>query len=170
MFAPENIIHRKSIAVVSRALIAVILLGVCATAGSAASIAYGDFGPVVPGVHFRNVTESSGTDSVPLYGSPTAFSAGLDFDPMSFISFGNGGNSDITDGQLNFGVEGETSMTQLVGISSINLFEAGDFTLAGTGTSATQLFAGTIMRVTVTQIDGVDVAPFNLFPSTLQSD
>ena len=84
---------------------------------------------------------------------------------MSFTAFGTGGSSDITDGQLNFTVQGDTSMWQLVAISSISLLEAGDFSLAGTGTSATQALAGAIIRVTVTQIDGVNVAPILLIPS-----
>ena len=135
------------------------------TIGNAASIAYGDFGPVSPGVRFRSVIESSVTDPVPLYGPPTPYSVGLDFNPLGFGAVGLGGSSDITDGQLNFGVEGGVSSAQLVGISSIRLFESGDFTLAGLGTAATQDFAGAIMRITVTQIDGVNVAPIALSPA-----
>jgi hypothetical protein len=153
-------IHRKSIGL-CRALTAVVLFGLCATAGKAASINYGDFGPVAPGIRFRGVTESSGTDAVPLFGPPTPFSVGLDFNPMSFVAFGGGGSSDLTDGQLNLGIEGNP----LVGISSVSLFEAGDFTLFGSGTAASQVFAGANMRITVTQIDGVDVAPIILLPS-----
>lgn len=160
MFTPGKI-GRGSIVSICRALTVVVLLGLCATAGNAASINYGDFGPVAPGVNFRGVTETSATDTVPLYGAPTAFSVGLDFNPIGFASFSTGGSSDITDGQLNFGVEGNP----LVGISSISLFEAGDYTLAGSGTAATQDFAGVIMRITVTQIDGVNVAPITLAPS-----
>jgi hypothetical protein len=80
---------------------------------------------------------------------------------MSFVAFGAGGSSDLTDGQLNLGIEGNP----LVGISSVSLFEAGDFTLFGSGTAASQVFAGANMRITVTQIDGVDVAPIILLPS-----
>jgi hypothetical protein len=137
----------------------------CATAASGASISYPDQGPISPGVTFTNISESSGTDPVPLYGAPTAFPVGLDFNPMSFTAFGTGGSSDITDGQLNFTVQGDTSMSQLVAISSISLLEAGDYSLAGMGTSATQALAGAIIRVTVTQIDGVNVAPILLIPS-----
>jgi hypothetical protein len=112
-------------------------------------------------VTFTNIVESSGTDSVPLFGPPTAFATGLDFDPIAFTAHGNGGTSDITDGQLNFTIHG----TPNVGISSVNLFEAGDYSLLGTGTAATQDFAGVIMRITVTQIDGINVAPISLSPS-----
>lgn len=161
MFTLGKMVRRGSVAAMCRAMTVVVLLGFCATAGNAASINYGDFGPVAPGVRFRGVTETSATDAVPLYGPPTAFSVGLDFNPIGFASIASGGSTDITDGQLNFGVEGNP----LVGISSIRLFEAGDYTLAGSGTAATQDFAGVIMRITVTQIDGVNVAPITLAPS-----
>jgi hypothetical protein len=103
----------------------IVSLGLCATAATGASISYPDQGPIPSGVTFTNISESSGTDPVPLYGAPTAFPVGLDFNPMSFTAFGTGGSSDITDGQLNFTVQGDTSMWQLVAISSINLLEAG---------------------------------------------
>ena len=151
MSAPRNTL---------RALALVVLLGLYATASNAASINYGNFGPVPPGVIFQAVTESSGTDGVPLYGPPTPFSVGLDFNPMSFVAFGTGGGSDITDGQLNFGI----ASNPFVGINTVSLFESGDYTLAGIGTAATQDFAGAIMRITVTQIDGINVAPIFLTP------
>ena len=160
MFTPGRIIHNGRTAAVCRSFAAVILLGLCVATASAASINYGNHGPVPPGVTFTSVTESSSTDPVPLYGPPTAFSVGMDFDPTGFASFANGGSNDVTDGQLNFGIQA----SPIVGISSVGLFEAGDFTLAGSGTSATQTFAGAILRVTVTQIDGVNVAPINLTP------
>src|SRR5438270_709188 len=73
-------------------------------AAHAATINYGDF-PVPPaGITFQQVTESSGTDPVPLYGPPTPFVVGLDFDPTSFVSSSTNGAADITDGQLNFGI------------------------------------------------------------------
>ena len=127
---------------------------------SAASISYGDFGPVPPGVTFEDVQESSGTDPVPLFGAPTPFSVGLDFDPTSFAATASGGTLDITDGQLNLTLTGSAG----VSFSSLNLFESGDYTLAGAGTTATQALAGAILRVTVTQINGVDVAPIALTP------
>jgi hypothetical protein len=132
-----------------------------ARASLAASISYGDFGPVPPGVTFQDVQESSGTDPVPLFGPPAPFSVGLDFDPTSFVATSGGGTPDITDGQLNLTLTGSPG----VSISSLNLFESGDYTLAGVGTSATQAIAGAILRVTVTQINGLDVAPIILTPS-----
>jgi hypothetical protein len=133
-------------------------------AAHAAMINYGDF-PVPPGITFQQVTESSGTDPVPLYGPPSPFATGLDFDPIGFVSSSTNGAADITDGQLNFGVQGQMGPNGFVAISNLQLFESGDYTLAGVGTPATSVSAGAIMTVTVTQINGVNVAPFNLPPS-----
>jgi len=142
--------------VIATLLVTVLMLS---AAAQAASINYGNFGPVPPGVTFVNVTESSGTDNVPLFGPPTPFTTGLDFDPAGFVASASGGNQDITDGQLNFRAD------SIFGINTIQLFEAGDFSLTGVGTSATQAIAGAIIRATVTEINGVAVAPIVLSPS-----
>jgi hypothetical protein len=136
-------------------------LGIFSSVANAASISYGNFGPTPPGTAmFLNVTESSASDPVPLYGPPTPFPDGLDFDPAAFSAFsaaGSGGGGDITNGQLNFTVMGPA-------IAVVNLFEAGDYSLVGTGTAATSVFAGAIIRGTVTQINGVNVTPIVLTP------
>ena len=139
---------------------ALLAAAVATHPASAATIAYGSFGPVPPGITFDDVEESSGTDAVPLYGAPEAFSIGLDFDPVDFVATSTGGPPDITDGQLNFRV----TDTSLSGISFLSLFEAGDYALEGSGTTASAVFAGAIVRVTVTQLDGVSVAPIALTP------
>jgi hypothetical protein len=139
--------------------LAIAALAFNATARGA-TINYGDFN--APGVMFQQVTESSGTDPVPLYGPPTPFTTGLDFDPMNFTSTSTGGLADITDGQLNF-----TIMSAPGGqpIPAIHLFEAGDYSLAGGGgNAATSVFAGAIIHATVTQIGGVPVAPISVPP------
>jgi hypothetical protein len=151
----------KSVSIACRVVSVAFFFSAWATLCEAATISYGSFGPVAPGVHFNNVTESSGTDAVPLYGTPTPFSVGLDFDPLSFVAFGSAGGVDLTQGQLNFGIK---SASDTIGISAINLFEAGDYALNGIGTSATQVFAGAIVRITVTEIDGDNVAPISLAP------
>jgi PEP-CTERM motif len=140
--------------------LALVLVLAASTFCSAATISYGNFGPV-NGVMFNDVEESSSTDDTPLYGPPETFPTGLDFDPQEFGSHSGGGSEDITDGQLNY-----TIMTTQGGmpIASITLFEAGDYSLTGSGTNQTQVLAGAIMRATVTQIDGVSVAPVDLPP------
>jgi hypothetical protein len=145
----------------SAAALGLALVGLCAAA-QAASINYGNFGPVAPGVSFLQVTESSGTDPVPLYGPPSPFVTGLDFDPIGFVATSANGGADITDGQLNLTVMGDVNLPNVVGISSISLFEAGDYTIAGAGTAATSVFAGAIIRATITEINGAPVAPIVL--------
>jgi hypothetical protein len=141
-------------------LLAFIALLAILQPAQAAIINYGNFN--AGAVTFGNVTESSGTDPVPLYGPPSPFPTGLDFDPATFVSTASGGASDVTDGQLNFSITGTGGQ---VAINSLSLFENGDFTLAGTGTAATQALAGAIIRVTVTEINGLPVAPLVLAPS-----
>lgn len=145
---------------------------ICATALLAASqdvwaatINYGDFNVPSAGIMFQQVRESSGTDAVPMYGPPTPYVIGLDFDPTAFVSSATGGANDITDGQLNFTIMGLSNPNGYIGISSFNLSEAGDYTLAGAGTQATSALAGAIVRATVTQINGQPVAPINLPPA-----
>lgn len=144
----------------AKALVLTLSLTFLSTA-QAASISYGNFGPVPPGITFLDVTESSGTDAVPLYGPPSPFATGLDFNPSNFVAFASGGASDVTDGQLNFTL----AATSDFGITDISLFEAGDYTLAGLGGPPTQVFAGAILRATVTEINGLVVAPIVLAPA-----
>lgn len=133
-------------------------------AAKAASINYGNFGPLPDGVGFLNVTESSASDPVPLYGPPVPYATGLDFNPSSFAASAAGGSADITEGQLNLTIVGNLTPPDGAAVQSISLFEAGDFTLVGSGTEATQALAGAILRATVTGIDGFNVAPISLIP------
>jgi hypothetical protein len=151
----------RSFSLASACALGLALVGLLSAAANAASINYGDFGPVPPGISFLGVTESSGTDPSPLYGPPSAFSVGLDFNPIGFVASTTNGGADITDGQLNFTVAGGGNK----GIGSITIGESGDYTVVGgPGTSATNVFAGAIIRATVTEIDNVPVAPMNLTP------
>ena len=139
--------------------LAVAALAFNATARGA-TINYGDFN--LPGIMFQQVTESSGTDPVPLYGPPSPFPIGLDFDPMNFTSSSAGGLADITDGQLNFTI---MSLPGGPPINFVNLFEAGDYSMAGGGGNAsTSVFAGAIIRATITQVNGLPVVPINVPP------
>ncbi len=159
--------HLKSW-VFATALVAFLVSGVGSGVAQAAPINYSDSSLIPPGVRFTNVFESSATDPVPLYGPPDYFTTGVDFDPVGFAAFSattSGGGGDVTDGQLNFTVSGEVSDGRTVAIEQLNLFEAGDYSLIGLGTTNTQALAGASIRVVVTEIDGVAVAPINLAPS-----
>jgi hypothetical protein len=140
--------------------IALFAVGWLVTPSSAASISYGSFGPVPPGVTFADVVESSATDPVPLFRPPTPFSVGLDFDPASFAATASGGNQDAIDSQLNFIIASDP----LIAITNIGLSEAGDYSLVGVGGVATQALASSILQATVTQLNGVDVVPLALLP------
>jgi hypothetical protein len=144
---------------------AALALAFLASVAQAASISYGNFGPIAPGISFLGVTESSGTDAVPLYGAPSPFVTGLDFDPTSFVASAAGGGADITDGQMNFTIAGQQVGNTVTGIGTVSLFESGDFSLIGLGTPATQVVGGAIMAVKVTEIDGVAVSAINLVPT-----
>ncbi len=121
----------------------------------AVSINYGDF--VGSTVMYTDVTESSATDMAPLFGGPTVSGNFLDFDPTTFSANSGGGSIDFTDGQLNFGVMGVPGAP----ITNILIREGGDYTLAGLG-PATLLGYGIGLRVTVTEIDGAAVTPFDV--------
>ena len=161
--APEDCTRAQAPFDHPASLLLCLALGVAlgaARPAAAASINYGNFGPVPPGVTFLQVTESSGTDAVPLYGPPTPFSVGLDFDPVGFLANAAGGGIDLTDGQLNFTVMSSPAFA----IDTISLFESGDYSLLGAGTAATQAFAAASVRATVTEINGVGVVPIGLIP------
>jgi hypothetical protein len=121
-----------------------------AEATQAAPINYGDFGPDFPpsGVAYKQVTESSGTDDSPLYGPPTLSGVDLDFDPMGFVATGSDGESDVTDGQLNFTIETLPG----AGIEFIYVTEAGDYSLWGVE-SPTKVAAAMSIRVDILEVD-----------------
>ena len=131
------------------------LLG-ATSAANASSINYGDFGPASPSGNttYLSVTESSGTDAVPLFGEPTLTNDTLHFAPHGFVSFATDGQSDVADGQLNFGFE----MLPDTAMSALRVAEAGDYTLYGSGTSTTQLASGLSARVRILEVDGALLA------------
>jgi hypothetical protein len=153
-----------SVADISRWFAAATVIGSAfifsASTSTAATINYGNFIDPPSGTMFLGVTEGSPTnDPIPLYGPPDPFTVGLEFDPTDdFSAFTQNGGIDFTDGKLNF------TIMNPFGINLVSLFEAGDYTLDGAGTPITHVVAGAIMRATVTQINGVDVAPLNLLP------
>lgn len=145
---------------ISGSLVLWFFLATMATLCPAAPIPYGPIGPIAPGITFTNIVESSATDTPPLYGPPTGFVIGLDFQPTAFASSATNGSVDITDGQLNFTVEGSDAFP----INSIGLSEKGDFSLGISGSAATAVAASAVVLATVTQVNGIDVAPFDLLP------
>ncbi|MGL4513227.1 MAG: hypothetical protein ACRCT8_09065 [Lacipirellulaceae bacterium] len=134
-----------------------------AAAAQAAPINYGSVNDFGGGgvVEYTNVTESTASDTPPLYNAPDVVVNLLDFDPTAFGASSAGGVPDITDGQLNSG------FTTLLGtgLTSLVINESGDFTLTGVGTAATNVSYGLFAKVTVLQVDGLAVTPFNVVAS-----
>lgn len=143
---------------------------------SASTLHYGDFGPDFPsGVAiYGDVRESSGTDPVPpgYYGAPSIGGDELDFDPSGFVAWSAGGNADITDGQLNLNLDVlRSNGTVAGGWTSMLIGEAGDYSLTGSGTAATQLAAGVSVSLDILEVDGTPVTPINAFASnSIQRD
>ncbi len=138
----------------ARSALALAVVFLATQVASAAPIMYGDFSDIPPGaVMYLDVTEDSGTDTPPLYNEPTAVVNVLDFETSAFVSSTTGGPLDITDGQLNFGVE----IVPGLGISSLAITEGGDYTFEGTGGSGTTVRASLIVEVDILEINGVPV-------------
>jgi len=131
---------------------------VASTTAGAAAINYGNF-QALP-LTFNSVIESSGTDAVPLFGSPTAFSVGLDFDPGSFTANATSGQADITDGQLNFRIESTGPVSY--GFRQISIDEFGDYTLVGSGAAGTSVTGGVRLFATVREVNEIAITPFTV--------
>lgn len=90
-----------------------------------AGIDYGDFGLI--GGTALDVTESSATDPLPLFGAPIAVSDSLTFSTGPFAAAQAGIGADITAGQLSFVIQADPGLF----IESISLDEIGDFLKLG---------------------------------------
>jgi hypothetical protein len=148
---PNRTTARRAASLLLSLIVVTLAIACSADITRASSILYGNFPVPGSGITFNGVTESSGTDAVPLYGPPHTFHVGLDFDPTSFVATASGGGADITDGQLNFSVLSAPG----IGIDSLSLSERGDYTLAGSGTVASQTIAGAILTAKIVDVDGV---------------
>lgn len=148
------------------ALFAASLL-VAPTAFSA-PINYGDFSDIPPGaVMYTDVTESSGTDALPLYGAPDITGNVLDFDPTFSSNSADGSpGADTTDGQLNF----DFMTLPGAGLNSLTINESGSVTLFGAGTAATAAGAGIYAEVEITHVDHVALpSPIKITGSVFSS-
>lgn len=127
---------------------------------SAASVNYGD--KVGTGIIYRNVSEDSVTDPVPLYGNPAISGNALVFTPVNFGAFATNGSVDLTDSTLTTMIEAKPGLA----IQQISFAEAGDYTLVGTGTALTSAIVRAPYFVRVVEVDGVGIAPIQ-FNSSL---
>jgi len=122
---------------------------VCATTALAVPINYGNLAG--SSVIYTQVTEDaiSPGDGPALFGAPTVIGDQLDFNPVGFGAASSGGGVDITDGNLIFGIWANTGSA----IGSVNLSEAGDYTLAGLGTAGTSASVALSGIFEITEVD-----------------
>jgi hypothetical protein len=130
-----------------------VCLFACASVAWAAPINYGNVNGET--VVYQQVTEDSSTDpGATLYGAPTASGDALLFNP-SFGATGSGGASDQTFGSLTSTIVA----IQNSRIEYLQFQEEGDFSLAGSGTTASMAEVAATFNISIIQVDGVDIAP-----------
>ena len=127
---------------------------------SASSLNYGD--KVGADIIYRQVSEDSVTDPVPLYGDPAISGNALLFTPVNFGAFASNGLLDITDSTLTTMIEAKPGKR----IRQVAFAEAGDYSLVGSGTAATSAIVRAPYFVRVVEVDGNPITPI-LFTSSL---
>lgn len=120
---------------------------------SASSLNYGD--KVGADIIYRQVSEDSVTDPVPLYGDPAISGNALLFTPVNFGAFASNGSLDITDSTLTTMIEAKANKR----IRQVAFAEAGDYTLVGAGTAATSAVVRAPYFVRVVEVDGNPITP-----------
>ncbi|TWU26130.1 PEP-CTERM sorting domain-containing protein [Bythopirellula polymerisocia] len=147
------------------ALLVCALISSSAMVTQAGTINHGDF--MGAGVAYTSVTESSNTDSVPLFGTPVVIGNQLRFfEPVALpnpsLGFGASsvsGASDVTDGFLSFMVQAKPGL----GIGKIGFREGGDYSLAGFPGDQAKVIANLIIQsIRIDEVDGVAIAPISL--------
>ena len=121
---------------------------------ASAAIVYGNYSGA--SVNFLQVTEDANSpgDFPPLFGAPTVSGNSMSFSPVGFNANAAGAaGSDVTDGQLSFGIQAKTNYV----IPSIQLSEAGDTTIVGFGTDATLTKVVGYVFVTILEVDGTPI-------------
>ena len=125
-----------------------------------ASIDYGDFSAT--NVDYLQVTESSTTNSTALYGAPTISANAIEFAAASFGASSSGGVAekgsgavDVTQGDVTTTVDADNGVSVL----GLQFEEAGDYTLGGTGTSATYVSVSAPVTITIEEVNGAPITP-----------
>ncbi len=139
--------------------LALCAFGAVAATGSSAlatPINYGNFGLGGSTVDFLQVTEDSTTDPTPLFGAPTAALDAIIFNPVSFGASATNGAFDITDGTLTTMVDARPGFN----IPSVNIAEAGDYTLAGPGSPGTWCSVSMAVFITVYEVNDAAINSF----------
>ena len=102
-------------------------------------------------VTFNNIVEDSPDGGA--FGSPTISGNTLDFDPTGVGAFDSGGGVSLFDGLVSFEIVADLGSA----INNLEFTETGDYTLSGTGTSATAAVIDAPVLVDILALDGVDL-------------
>jgi len=120
----------------------------------AASHNFGDF--LDTSVGYLQVTTASPTDPTgEPFGTPTLSGDSLVFSPPAFAAESAGGGTDSITGSLATTVVGLEDM----GISTLEVQDAGDYTLVGSGTTATNVTLSSPVTVTILAVNNLSVTP-----------
>ncbi|HBO43170.1 MAG TPA: hypothetical protein DD670_04395, partial [Planctomycetaceae bacterium] len=131
-----------------------VVVVLAATAAIADPIPYGSL--VAQNIIFEDVEEEPATGNSPLFDTPTVGQNSLVFFPVSFSAASIGGDptTDETSGTLSMTVASIGGAP----IVSIRIWEMGDYSLAGNGTSVTTVARSTPIVVTIVEVNGGAVA------------
>jgi len=130
---------------VLRATLPVLLLLAACQFARADSVDYGDYVGLNPGeVDFLGLKESSITDAVPLYGTPTRVGNGLVFFPTLFRSRSENGAADTTSGTLTMRIRADAGFF----LEVITIKENGEYELTGIGTPSTSATINGLCTIT----------------------
>lgn len=138
---------------------AVISLSAFAVSAKAAIITYAP--PTIVGaqVTYPDVSESSSTNPVPLYGAPSISGNDLVFSNLNFAAVStNGSGLDFVDGQLNFTLQADPGNF----LTSLDLTENGDYNVTQIGTAVGPNTAEAFedpVQITLLGINGLPVTP-----------
>ena len=145
----------RSYSCVVSAVLAVLVVSAAHRPAIAVPINYGSH--VGNTVDYINVTEDTTTgDTQPLFGAPIFSADSIDFNPVGFDAAASGtGDSDTTGASLKFLIMSHAGKA----ITNISFSEAGDTTLGGLGNDATSTSVVASGTLTVSQVDGVAIAP-----------
>jgi hypothetical protein len=132
-----------------------------ALSGRAAIITYAPPALVGAQVTYPSVSESSDTNTLPLYGAPAVSGNSLVFSNLNFSAISTNGSPalDYVDGQINFTLQADQGSF----LQSLNLTEFGDYNVSTTPANPAAVnFAEAYenpVLITVLAIDGVPVTP-----------
>lgn len=132
-----------------------ILIGGVVGSVSAAIIDYTPPPLVGTNVTYTSVSESSNTDALPLFGTPTVSGNNLVFNNLNFNanSINGGPPIDFTDGQINFTIQANAGTF----LNQIRLSEFGDYNVSATPGSGSNNFVKVFpqaLQITVLDVNG----------------